>query len=271
MLCINYKRLGGWVGQPRAWDGSVAILFKQLADGKSVEVRSAGASRRLYVDGVLHSQFNARTPLTGDVWDALALSAFFAPQGRIRRVLFLGLGGGAAIHLLRRYLNPTEIVAVELDALKIKLARRFFDIDAPNTELVHAEARRWAEDYQGPLFDLIIDDLFGETAGEPHRAIAMDREWAQVLCGLLSPGGFLTVNFVSKAELMASALVRNRRLAHRFGCCYRYAFPQAENAVTVFGTSSLSRRSYRERLRRYPGLDTAEAHGQMRFRLFKLW
>jgi spermidine synthase len=249
----------------------MAVLFSQIANGKTVEVRSAGSTRRLYVDGVLHTQFNPRAPLTGDVWDPLCLSALFAPKGQIRRVLLLGLGGGAAVHLLRRYLNVEEIVAVELDGLKIKLARRFFEIDAPNVTLIRADARGWVEDYDGPPFDFVIDDLFGEEDGEPQRAIPVDRRWAAALCRLLAKRGLLTVNFVGRAELEASDLFRNQRYRRRFASAHRYALPQAENAVTLFSNTTLSRRSYRRLLRCQPGLTTVRARSLMRFRIHREW
>ncbi len=42
-------------------------------------MRTAGKTLRLYTDGVFHSQFNPNHAVTGGVWDALMLPAFFYP------------------------------------------------------------------------------------------------------------------------------------------------------------------------------------------------
>jgi hydrogenase-4 component F len=55
----------------------MSVLHRQeLGDGRILEVRSAQATRRLYVDGVLHTSYSPARPLTGAVWDPLALAGF---------------------------------------------------------------------------------------------------------------------------------------------------------------------------------------------------
>ena len=43
----------------------MALLWRKIKDSKTYEIRSAGGSRRLYIDRVLHTQYNARTVVTG--------------------------------------------------------------------------------------------------------------------------------------------------------------------------------------------------------------
>ncbi len=151
----------------------MAVLWEKRVNGVSYEVRTAGRTRRLYSDGVFHSQYNPARPVTGHVWDLLMIPAFFHAPGSVRRVLVLGVGGGAVIALLQRFVAPRAMVGVELNPLHLFVARRFFGITQRSVHLVRADARTWIRDYDGPPFDMIIDDLFGEQNGEPVRAVEM--------------------------------------------------------------------------------------------------
>ena len=45
----------------------MAILWQKIIKNTQYEVRSAGQTRRLYTDGVFHSQFNPQRAITGGV------------------------------------------------------------------------------------------------------------------------------------------------------------------------------------------------------------
>ena len=138
----------------------MAVLWKEKSGESILEVRSAGATRRLYCDGVLHTQYNPKHVLTGDVWDPMGLAPAAAPEGGIQSALILGLGGGAVVHQLREFFNVPRITAVELDAKRIMLGRKYFGLDMPGVDLKHADAIEFVNKYKGPPFDLVIDDLF---------------------------------------------------------------------------------------------------------------
>ena len=89
------------------------------------QVRTAGRTRRLYTNGVFHSQYNPANPVTGHVWDLLMIPAFFHAPDSVQRVLVLGVGGGAVIGLLRRFVSPAAVVGFELSPLHVFVARRF--------------------------------------------------------------------------------------------------------------------------------------------------
>ncbi|MBT6490364.1 MAG: hypothetical protein HOK97_11415, partial [Deltaproteobacteria bacterium] len=90
----------------------MAVLWKEKSDEGTLEVRSAGATRRLCGGGVLHTQYNPMHILTGDVWDPMGLAPAAAPVNGIKRALNLGLGGGAVVNQLREFYNVPEIRAV---------------------------------------------------------------------------------------------------------------------------------------------------------------
>ena len=72
----------------------MATIWEQNIEGKLYEVRTAGASVRLYRNGVNHSQWNPNRPLTGSIWDLITLPTLYRPTRTIDDVLILGFGRG---------------------------------------------------------------------------------------------------------------------------------------------------------------------------------
>lgn len=248
----------------------MALIWRKDIDGVRYEVRSAGRSRRLYTDGVFHSQHHPEQLLTGTVWDRMLLAAFLAPPGSVRRVLVLGVGGGTVIRQLRRFVAPERIVGVELNPVHLALGRRFFALSGAELELHRADARQWLHAYDGPPFDLIIEDLYGEHAGEPQRAVAADRHWFATLRRHLSAQGVLAMNFVHIDELAASAYYSNRRVAGAFASVFRLDGPVDHNAVAVFTRRSATSRELRRRLESVPELDPRRKTGRLSYRIRKI-
>lgn len=224
------------------------IVWEQFVDTTCYQVRSAGQSLRLYTNGVFHSQYNPLRPLTGNVWDLLMLPAYFYPRGQIQRVLVLGVGGGAVIQQLRHFVQPGAITGVELNAVHISVAKRFFGVRGRDVKLVQADAVRWVSDYRGAPFDMIIDDLFGDRGGEAERAVTADRDWASRLSPLLAEDGLLVSNFASLKELKQSAWYAEPRTSKLFCSAFSLSTPQNYNAVGAFLKRPATARQLRERL-----------------------
>jgi len=245
----------------------VAVLWSRRVGDTLYEVRSAGATRRLYTNGVLHSQYNPKQPVTGSVWDLLMLPAFFTDPARLRRILVLGVGGGAVLRQLRAFVDPEELVGVDIEKVHLSVARRHFGLTPRVATLVHADARQWLEGYAGPPFDMIIDDLFGHVDGEPERAIAMDIGWARMLLSHLAADGILVANFPDRRTLKDSALVANRRLRNGFATRYIFSTPMNENAVAAWLRFPATRQKLRERLSAVPVLDANRRSCRLRFQM----
>ena len=212
----------------------MAILWQKTIKNTQYEVRSAGQTRRLYTDGVFHSQFNPDRAITGGVWDLLMLPALFYPRESIQRVLVLGVGGGAVIHQLQRYINPAKIIGIELNPVHIMVAKRYFAVTPKLAELVEADALKWLDNYSGPPFDMIIDDLFGEQDGEPLRAVKANKEWFEKLNAHLSDDGLLVMNFISKSDLKNCAAISYKKTSKLFSSCFQFCITDYDNAIGAF-------------------------------------
>ncbi len=227
----------------------MAIVWTKTIGDTRFEVRRAGSSVRLYTNGVFHSQYNPVNPIAATVWQLLLLPAFFRPRDAVRRVLVLGVGGGAVVRLLERYVTPQHITAVELDPVHLYVARRFFGVSQRRTELVEADAVKWLRGYTGPRFDLIIEDLFGETNGEPVRAVDADRAWLGTLTRHLAADGVLAMNFVSARSLAKAHQTLREYYPKRFASSFQLTLPAYENAIGAFVSRPATSRQLREALR----------------------
>jgi spermidine synthase len=242
----------------------VAILWYRQDGDTRYEVRSAGNTRRLYTNGVFHSQYNPASPVTGSVWDLLMLPAFFNPE-QVQRVLVLGVGGGAVIRQLNHFLKPELIVGVELNPVHLEVAREHFSVEAENVELYQADAIQWVRQYRGERFDLIIDDLFSDNDGDPQRAIAAEAPWMRQLLKRLSSKGTLVINFGSPVELKACAWFSTAALQDKFPAAFRLTTPLYENAIGAFLRQPADTVRLRRNLERWTELDTAKSRCRLNY------
>ncbi len=243
----------------------MALLWQHTKNGTNYEVRSAGQTRRLYTNGVFHSQYNPDRPVTGNVWDLLLLPAYFRDPNSIKRVLVLGVGGGAVIQLLRRYVAPENIVGVELDPIHLSIARRFFGVKGRDVELIEADAIEWLSDYQGEQFDLVIDDLFSDTDGDPQRAVPVNRQWIKQLDKVLSKSGVLAINFVSGKELKRSMNDTQALLKKQFTSVFGIKTCQNHNTIGIFTRQAATSEQLRTRLAAVPALNPRRKSAQLQY------
>ena len=243
----------------------MSTLWERTVGDTRYQVRCAGRTLRLYTNGVFHSQFNPRRPLTGNVWDLLTLPAFFYPPSTIRRVLVLGVGGGAVIRQLQHFIQPDAIVGVELSAVHLSIARRFFGVRGNGITLHEADAVQWLRAWRGAPFDMIIDDLFGEVDGEPVRAVPADAGWAGRVLGHLAPHGVVVSNFPEHEDLQRSAYLSDAAIRASFAAAFRLSTPQNCNAVGVFLRRPATTRQLRARLYQVPGLDPRRASTRLNY------
>lgn len=145
----------------------MAVLYSKKMDGHHYQVRNAGQSIRLYSNGVLHSQYNARQPINGAIWDLLLLPGFLLKTPP-KDILLLGLGGGTLVHLIRRFFPDAHMTCIELDKQHINIAKKWFKLPKENVTLIEGDAYDFMQTTRDS-FDWIVDDVFQHINGEPER------------------------------------------------------------------------------------------------------
>ena len=209
----------------------MSLLWETTTGGTHYSVRKAGHSVRLYSNGVFHSQWNPKRPFAGAVWDCLSLPCLYRPSAQCKRVLLLGLGGGAGVRQLQTLVEFDYLQAIEIDPVHIKVARRWFGVTHTNVDIVQADAIEWLDHYSGEGFDLIIDDLFGHSDEEPQRVQPLNSEWVEKLDNALNPSGIVVVNCIGRAELFLG-VESFCRAGYVQG--YRWSLPEYHNTIGVF-------------------------------------
>ncbi len=248
----------------------MAIIWEKCEAGVTYQVREAGRTRRLYTNGVFHSQYNPAQPVGGSVWDLLMLPAFFFPPAAVRRVLVLGVGGGAVIKQLQHFLTPEQILGIELNPIHLHVAEHYFDVSGGGIKLVQDDAVKWVRDRREGSFDLIIDDLFGEDEGEPVRAVAADAGWFNALLRCLSPQGALVMNFDSSKAMRDSAYFGSKPVQRRFGSAFEFSTPLYDNRVGAFMRRKCERGDLFASLAQEPQLDIRRKSCRLNFDMRKL-
>ncbi len=246
----------------------MAVVWRAGRDGVEYEVRRQGRTMRLYANGVQHSEFHPQRLVTGSVWDLLWLPVLLGEPDHLRRVLVLGLGGGSLIPPLRRLVDPLAMVAVELDPLHLEVAEQQFGVGEFGVETVCADAVEWVNAYDGPPFDLVVEDLFAPSNTNVTRAVPASKRWLQQLQALVSPRGMLVMNFGDWAEYRRSdATVKPKG----WGSGFRLATPDCHNAVIVWTRQTTSSKALRRRVQADEELARELALGRLDYSIRQLF
>lgn len=186
---------------PSAWRPGEPILTSPVSGRVRYQTRSplsglvkvidVGPDRRLMVDGSVLSTYacdgdwsRARQEYWGEALGLMALPA--RPT-----VLFVGLGGGTQLHLLRQQVRPRQVTAIERDPVIVRIAQRWFGLgELPGLEFLCAEAETAVASLlrTGARFDFIMEDCTYDQTAERSIPLALS------LVPLLSRRGVLVVN-----------------------------------------------------------------------------
>ncbi len=249
----------------------MAVIWQASRKGVHYEVRRAGASVRLYTDGVFHSQWNPQRPLAGHLWDLLFLPALFSVKApKLDRILVLGVGGGAVINAFCEMLSVNHIDGVDLDPLHLRIAKRFFVQSRNNVALLEDDAQRYVEQANKVKYDVIVEDLFCGALDDPSdavRLIAVDKAWLNALNKRLTDHGVLAINFENEAQMRGALRPKVYRSA---GFHQRVFFRhnRYENVIAVlFNGRANSEQEFTQMLaslrKRFPVSATRDLHYQL--------
>lgn len=188
------------------------------SSGREVEFRVAGAT---------HAWWHRQRFLTGLAWDNLAAAALLRPAGPPRSVLMLGMAGGTSLRALKHLVPEVSLTAVDIDPGIIELAREHMELDALRAKIHLADAYDWVHQYQGPRFDVVVDDVYQALDHDVARPGAWSDRTGQVLKSLVAPGGVLVVNLVRGTG--------HREMQSEFRRFFRREFPHVCSVTTPEG------------------------------------
>lgn len=181
----------------RRGDVAPGVVFEAETAHGHVRVVDDRETRTLYLDEGYAKQsvarLDGRAYLRG-VWGYYAIAPAFA-KTTPSRILVVGLGGGTSARDYAQRLPNAEVVAVELDAGVVDVARRYFALP-PSVE-VHTEDARAFLARDARAYDLVVVDAF-QFPYVPFQLST--REFFEEVRRHLAAGGALVVNAGRKGQ-----------------------------------------------------------------------
>ena len=181
----------------------------------------------------VQSRLNLAAPHTLMSPYARGMFATYLYQPDPRRVLIVGLGGGAMVRFLTHYEPQVQIDAVEIDPAVVRLADQYFGVRTGGNVRVHtADAVTFVESV-AEGYDLILMDAFlrpssdTDTTGVPTRLKTL--EFLGRLKRALAPGGVVAFN-INEHDSMADDIAA---VAAAFGQVAVYRCPPSDNKVVI--------------------------------------
>lgn len=226
--------------------GTIGHLeHEEVSAFSRIRVRRDGDVRALTFvrdDGqeAVQSRINLTAPQTLVSPYARSMFARYLYQPHPRRVLVVGLGGGAMVRFLTHHEPQVLVDAVEIDPAVVRLADQYFGVRSSGNVRVHtADAVTFVES-AADRYELIFMDAFlrpsgdTDTTGVPARLKTL--EFLGHLKRALTPGGVVAFNANEHATLADDIAT----VAAAFGRVAVYRSPPADNKVVIAAESGMA-------------------------------
>lgn len=167
-------------------------------------------------------------PLRLEVDYTRAMVAALAFVEEPRRILVVGVGGGAIPMFLSEVLPQAHIDAVDLHPEVLGVAQRYFGVREGAGLRLHVADARAVIEAPGPLYDAIFLDAYGPRGIPPPLAT---REFLLAARARLAPGGAVVGNVLRARKRRTSAMARTWQ--ESFAQLYAFTVEESANQVLV--------------------------------------
>ncbi len=215
-----------------------ALEHEEVSAYSTIRVRRAGDVRVLTFlrdDGreLVQSRIDVTKPETLASPYARSMFASHLYQPEPRRVLVVGLGGGAMVRFLTHHLPDVRVDAVEIDPVVVRLADRYFGVRSGGpVRIVTGDAVAFIES-TSERYDVIFTDAFLRPSSDTDDTGVPTRLKTVAFLGrvkqALAPGGVVAFNMNQHAGLADDVAA----VTEVFGRVAVYRSTPAENDVVV--------------------------------------
>lgn len=172
---------------------------KSEYNGKICVVNSLGLGTYIQVEGLTQSG-----GLVYEVWEN-TLRRVKRKRQEINNCLILGLGGGSAARLVRKYWPEAKITGVDIDPVMVELGEKYLGLDKAQVEVQVQDALKFVNNY--PLsavrYDLVIVDLY---VYDKVPAKFETDDFINLILKLQSKGGIVIFNRLYYGEKRPQAM-----------------------------------------------------------------
>jgi len=221
------------------------LEHEEVSDFSRIRVRRDGDVRALTFvrdngQEVVQSRVNLTAPQTLAAPYARTMFASYLYQPHPRRVLIVGLGGGAMVRFLTHHEPQVQIDAVEIDPAVVRVADEYFGVRAGGNVRVHTVDAVAFVESTADRYDLILMDAFlRPSSGTDATGVPTGLKTLAFLGRLkraLAPGGVVAFN-VNEHASMADDIAA---VATAFGHAVVYRCPPADNKVIIAAEGKLT-------------------------------
>ncbi len=203
--------LGGWVlwkiaPPPAVNSFGETVLFRQDTQYHRITVTEKDTIRALRFDATRQSAIDMTDGLTSNVRypDYMQISLALKPDAK--RVLVLGLGGGAITKRFWHDYPQVSVDTVEIDPVVVDVAKKYFGLPVDARSRVFTQdARRYVQTTTD-TYDIVVMDAYYADALPFHLTT---QEFFREAKARMSPDGVVAYNVISALEGDASRLFRS--------------------------------------------------------------
>ena len=139
-----WARIKSWL-----WPQRIEVRVSRF-NGK-VEVWRYGNQISLRVDGLTQSG-----GLMEEIWEK-AMKVVYSQQLSVNRILILGLGGGTATKVAKKYWPQAQITGVDIDPVMVELGKKYLGLKG--AKIIISDAVKFVEETE-EQFDGILVDVY---------------------------------------------------------------------------------------------------------------
>ncbi len=214
----------------KATINGVSIENKERALAWAKQIVDARAERTA---ALIRTAIASTAPQTLASPYARSMFAAYLYQPEPRRVLIVGLGGGAMVRFLAHHTPDVGVDAVEIDPVVVRLADQYFGVrSGGNVRVITADAVAFVEAIDEP-YDVIFMDAFlrpsGDTDGTGVPTRLKTIEFLGRVKRALTPGGVVAFNINQHAGVADDIAA----VAEVFGQVAIYGAAPADNDVVI--------------------------------------
>ncbi|HET6351592.1 MAG TPA: fused MFS/spermidine synthase [Coriobacteriia bacterium] len=246
---------GGVSVQAKNTEGET-VLLRQDSQYHRITVTEAGGIRHLRFDASNQSAILLADGYTSKIRYPNYLDLAIALKPDARRVLVLGLGGGAVTKRWWRDYPDMTIDTVEIDPAVVDVARRYFALPTdPRLRVFNEDARRFVKRASG-TYDIVIVDCYYSDSIPAHLTTS---EFFGEVKERLAPDGVVAYNVIGAVKGDDSRLFRSvyRTVLEQFGREWVFGIGLAEdgavreprNIIVLATDSALSNQTLLARIR----------------------
>jgi len=189
---------------------------KSPINGKIKVVKNLAFGTHIQVENLTQSG-----GLVEDIWKQ-TLRQIPNTKYEIRNCLILGLGGGSAAKLVRKFWPEAKITGVDIDPVMVKMGRKYMGLDKAEVDIQIQDALRFCE-LCTMNYELIIVDLYkGHEVPEKFQS----ENYIQLVRTVLASGGVAVFNRLYYGKKRPEAMKFGKKLEKVFSKV-EYFYPEA--------------------------------------------